>query len=296
MVASLAAQSGGFCLRTREIFRSPRLLSFGTLPPTLYLLYADESGDLSGPDSKVFVVGGIAVHEDAVRPLAGEINRTINRYVGRSAGVRLEVHGSPMRGGRGLWKPISPGRRHGLAHALLGHVNRWQHKGSGSEIQPFAVVIDRDHSQSPTETSYGELLFMFDLFLRDGRREGDPHNGILIADRSRYERTLEAWVEVARARRSRPENDPRRLYALAETPFFVDSKSTRLMQIADLVAYSLYRGYNADDWAWANTVMPALLPSPVRFVHFTGDSTCECQACARPPAAVSPQLVGASSA
>lgn len=248
----------------------------------MYLLYADESGDLAGPDSSVFVVGGIAVHEDAVRPLAGEVNGTINQYAGRQAGMQVEVHGSPMRGGRGEWKRISSSKRHGLAHALLKLVVDWQHKGTGSKIQPFAIVIDRDHSQSPTETSYGELLFMFDGFLRDGRRDGDPHNGILIADRSRYEKTLQAWVEIARARYTRPKGDPRRLYALAETPFFVDSRSTRLMQIADLVAYSLYRGYNADDWSWASSLMPALLPDPVRLVHFTSRSKCECPACDAP--------------
>jgi Protein of unknown function (DUF3800) len=244
----------------------------------LYLLYADESGDLASPDSDVFVVGGIAVHEDAVRPFAGEINGTINRYIGRQAGMHVEVHGSPMRGGRGEWKRISANKRHGLAHALLKLVGEWQHEGSGSKIQPFAIVIDRDHSQSPTETSYGELLFTFDNFLRDGRRGGDPHNGILIADRSRYERTLQAWVEIARASR-RPTGDPRRLYALAETPFFVDSKSTRLMQIADLVAYSLYRGYNADDWSWANSLTPGLSQESGRLVHFTSDQKCSCTAC-----------------
>jgi hypothetical protein len=115
--------------------------------------------------------------------------------------------------------------------------------------------------------------------LREGRRSGDPHNGILIADRSRYEKTLQAWVELARARFSRPQGDPRRLYALAETPFFVDSKSTRLMQIADLVAFSLYRGYNAADWTWANTLMPGLHPDPTRLVHFTGDTPCSCPVC-----------------
>jgi hypothetical protein len=245
----------------------------------MYLLYADESGDLAGPDSNVFVVGGIAVHEDAVRPFAGEINRTINRYIGQDDGMKVEIHGSPMRGGRGEWKRLSANRRHGLAHALLRHVVDWQHRDSGSEIQPFAIVIDRDHSQSPTETSYGEFLFMFDLFLRENRRAGNPHNGILIADRSRYEKTLQAWVEVARGRNSRPKSDRRRLYALAETPFFVDSRSTRLMQIADLVAYSLYRGYNAGDWSWAASLLPGLLPDPARLVHFTSDARCTCPAC-----------------
>jgi len=143
--------------------------------------------------------------------------------------------------------------------------------------------MDRDHSQSPTETTYGELLHMFDRFLRGNRKLGNPHNGVLVADRSRYERTLEAWVEVARTRTAKP--GARRLYALAETPFFVDSKLTRLMQLGDLVAHALFRGYNANDWGWANTVMPALVgPHPQRLIHFTSNEKCSCAACAATPA------------
>ena len=249
----------------------------------MYLLYADESGDLTSPQSNVLVIGGVAIHEDAVRPFAGEVNNAINRYAGKTLGRSLEIHGAPMRTGRREWSPVSGSKRHGLAHAVLRLVDAWEHKNTGSEIQPFAVVIDRGFSQAPVETSYGEFLYMFDSYLRERRRAGDPHNGILIADRSRYERTLEAWVQLARARVSRPQNDPRRLYALAEAPFFMDSKLTRHMQVADLVAYSLYRGYNAGDWSWANTLMPALLPNPVRLLHLTSDAECGCAACDPPP-------------
>jgi hypothetical protein len=49
----------------------------------VYLLYADESGDLTDPSTAVFVIGAVAVHEDAVRPFAGDINETMNRFVGR---------------------------------------------------------------------------------------------------------------------------------------------------------------------------------------------------------------------
>ena len=246
----------------------------------VYLLYADESGDLSDPATNVFVVGAIAVHEDAVRPLAGDINSTINRYVGRATGMTLELHGAPMRVGAGRWKAVPAGKRRGLYHALMKKVCSWRHGDSNSEIEPFVVVIDRDHSQSPTETAYGELLFMFDQFLREGRRRGRNHNGVLIADRSRYERTLEAWVELARSRFKRSRQDPRRLYALAETPFFVDSQSTRLMQMADLVAHAFYRAYNAGDDTFSTTCLSGLTtPVPTRIVHFTSNAACACDAC-----------------
>lgn len=173
----------------------------------MYLLYADESGDLSDPNTNVFVVGAIAVHEEAVRPLAGGINTTISRYLGQKTGKEVELHGSPMRRARGRWKNVPAAKRHGLYHAMLKKVCSWKHAETTSEIEPFVVIIDRNHSQSPTETAYGELLYMFDEFLREGRRAGRMHNGVLIADRSRYERTLEAWVEIARSRFRRPRQD-----------------------------------------------------------------------------------------
>ena len=87
-------------------------------------------------------------------------------------------------------------------------------------------------------------------------------------------------VSGARAQRSRPRQDRRRLYALAEVPFFVDSHLTRLMQLADLVAYAFYRGYSASDWAWSESAIGGFA-DPNRLLHFTNDTSCECPACSQ---------------
>jgi hypothetical protein len=246
----------------------------------MYLLYADDSGDLSNPATTHFVVAGIAVHEDAIRPFAGHINGTINRFVGKQLGMKVEIHGNPMRFGAGEWKNVSETKRLGLARELLKSCREWGHKESDSTLHPFVVALDQGFSLSPTETAYGELLQLFDGFLRASRRGGTPHNGVLVADRGRYQRALEAYVDFARARRPFPRQQRRRLHALAETPFFVDSKATRLVQIADILAYAFYRGYSANDWSWAEDLGPALVDAnPSRLVHFTADKQCKCLAC-----------------
>lgn len=248
----------------------------------MYLLYADDSGDFNNPGVQFFVVAGLAVHEAAIRPLAGEVNNTINDFVGKRLGKQLELHGNPIRTGSGTWGQAPIAKRSALVKRALRHCCcEWTHEESKSGPHPFIVVIDRDHSLSPTEAAYGELLHMFDAYLRAGRRKGYLHNGILVADRGRYQRALEAWVQVARARFPYPRQDWRRLYSLAETPFFVDSKSTRLVQLADLLAYSFYRGFTADDWDWANEVIPTLRAAdPPQFAHLTSDKNCRCVGCA----------------
>lgn len=245
----------------------------------MYLLYADEAGDLSDPNVRVLVVGGIAVHEDAIRPLAGEINATMNRFVGRRYAMKTEIHASPMRAGGGEWRGVSAAKRHGLAHALMRHVCEWSHVESLSGVEPFVIAMDRGHSHSPLESAYEEMLFLFDKFLREGRKRGYPHNGILVADRSKYEKTLHALVEVRRTRRRASRGNHRRLYAIAETPFFVDSRTTRLMQLADIVAHAFYRAYSVGDWSWASTLLPGVLSDPRRLVHFPA-APCSCPACA----------------
>lgn len=248
----------------------------------MYLLYADDSGDLKNPGVNYFVVAGLAVHEAAIRPLAAEVNNTINDFVSKRLGKKLEIHGNPMRTGFGSWGGVSGAKRRALVKKLLRHCCcEWAHEESESGPHPFIVAIDRGRSLSPTEAAYGELLHLFDAYLRSGRRKGYLHNGILVADRGRYERALEAWVQIARARFRFPRQDWRRLYSLAETPFFVDSKSTRLVQLADLLAYSFYRGFSANDWDWANEVVPTLRAAdPSQFVHLTSDKKCGCAACA----------------
>src|SRR5690242_9368729 len=100
----------------------------------MYLLYTDESGEITNPNDKVLVVAGVAVHEEAVRPLAGEINGMLRRYVGKKlVDAGIELHGSPLRGGRDEWRPISQGKRLRLAEDVLTSIVTWEHESSGSK-------------------------------------------------------------------------------------------------------------------------------------------------------------------
>ncbi|MFN8111466.1 MAG: DUF3800 domain-containing protein [Thermoleophilia bacterium] len=248
----------------------------------MYLLYCDESGDVTNVNDRAVVVAGVAVHEEAVRPLAGRVNEIIAEHVGKKFVRDLELHGSPLRVGRHGWQVYSSAKRASLYKSLLDLLCDWQHEGSGTGVRVFATVVDRAASESPFETGYGELLHVFDEGLRQGRRGGNPHNGVLIADRGKYEKWLSAWVELARARYRRPAQDNRRLYALVENPFFVDSRSTRLMQLADLVAHAFYRGFQSSDWEWAEHLQPAFEPSRGGSgLHLVPPGTeCHCFLCA----------------
>lgn len=249
----------------------------------MYVLYTDESGKDHNPRDNVVVIGGIGVHEDAVRPLAGTINGILNAHIGRGQAADLEIHARDMNGGgRGRWRRISTPKRLALMNALLELVGGWKHEGSNSLILPFGVIVDRGRTETPVQTGYAELLHAFDKQLRDKRKVGDAHNCVLIADRGQYEQAITSWVEAARSR-PRGRRDRRRLHALVEPPFFIDSASTRLMQLADLVCYALYRAYNVDDWLLADHVHPCMRGDQGVLIHLADRDGCTCVACGARP-------------
>jgi len=94
----------------------------------------------------------------------------------------------------------------------------------------------------PLERVFEELLLRFRSMLdRMSRTDGEQF-GIVIADEAKYERIfqplLAEWRDTGIRRRRLG-----RLDRLVEVPLFVDGKTTRLRQMVDLVAHSMWRCY-----------------------------------------------------
>ena len=71
--------------------------------------------------------------------------------------------------------------------------------------------------------------------------------------------------------------------AYAEVPLFVDSTTSRLVQLADFVAYWVFRAYERNDSSMLDILLPTFDRSDgVRhgLVHLTeGYRECDCPAC-----------------
>jgi hypothetical protein len=81
------------------------------------------------------------------------------------------------------------------------------------------------------------------MYLKRLHRRNDPHRGIIVFDKSTYESTIQGLA-----------TDFRTigytwgvLRNLAEVPLFLDSKASRLIQLADLIAYAAFRNYEKSD-------------------------------------------------
>lgn len=105
----------------------------------------------------------------------------------------------------------------------------------------FGVVIRRGvlrDGGDPVEYAFEQISSRFDQYLaRQYRNNADPQRGIIIFDKSSTEQRIQTL-----ARDFKQDGHTWGLTRnYAEVPLFLDSKSSRLIQLADLVAYSLYR-------------------------------------------------------
>ncbi|MCY3953067.1 MAG: DUF3800 domain-containing protein, partial [bacterium] len=80
----------------------------------------------------------------------------------------------------------------------------------------------------------------FDDFVDRMSRGGQQQRGLIVHDRSSVEGTLQQWTNQWRVASS----SLGQLRNLVDVPLFADSRATRALQAADLVAYALFRYYS----------------------------------------------------
>ena len=113
-------------------------------------------------------------------------------------------------------------------------------------IKVFASVIEK--SLIPADEiltkSFENVACQFDQYLTNiyhARRE--PQRGLVIFDKTSYEYKLQALSHVFKHKG----HSTGKLRNFAEVPLFLDSKASRLIQMADMIAYSVFRHFESDD-------------------------------------------------
>ena len=152
-------------------------------------------------------------------------------------------------GGRGRWRSHPKEDRHQAIEDTL-RVFRQSHPSN----RLFASVIKKSavSPRDPVEVAFEQLASRFDKYLMRLHRSGDTHRGIIIFDKSTYETTTQSlatdfrtigytWGVIRN---------------FSEVPLFLDSKASRLIQLADLVAYAIFRYFEKGD----NRFFPIIEP------------------------------------
>jgi len=205
----------------------------------VYLLYVDESGTTHDSNQQYFVLAGFCVFERQGYWIANELDQIAARFDPAEPAM-VELHGSPMFSGRGRWRSFPKEVRHQAIDDAL-NILRESHPSN----RLFASVIRKSvvSPRDPVEVAFEQLASRFDKYLIRLHRRGDTHRGIIIFDKSTYETTIQSlatdfrtigytWGVIRN---------------FSEVPLFLDSKASRLIQLADLIAYAIFRYFEKDD-------------------------------------------------
>jgi hypothetical protein len=133
--------------------------------------------------------------------------------------LSLELHASPMRSGKNEWRKF---KREERENAIV-------------EALSVGVAQQNRHNV--------RLYNRFDQFLRRLHLSGNTQRGIMIFDKTSIEPRIQTL-----AREFKTSGHPwghNRNYA--EVPLFLDSKASRLIQLADLIAFAIFRHFEHRD-------------------------------------------------
>jgi hypothetical protein len=240
----------------------------------MHLLYLDDSGSVGNSSEKHIILAGLAVFERSPFWLSGALDRLAGALWPDSP-HSLEFRGGDIFSGRKHWRGIAREQR------ITAYEQALQGLASAREPRLFGAVIDKlaISPADPMEYAFEQVCNRFDRFLGRLHRANDTQRGLIVLDESSHETSLQRLAREFRVDGHRWG----KLRNLAEVPLFVDSRATRMIQYADLIAYAMRRYYEAGDARLFDIVAPKFDSEGGivhGLVHFTSQNeNCNCVPC-----------------
>jgi hypothetical protein len=218
----------------------------------MYVLYLDDSGSAPNLTEEFLVLGGVAVFERRIHFITEELDNLAARFDPTNPGS-VEFHASAEFSGKvPPWNTLKdkPARQK-VIKDVLG-VLADDRYGTNA----FAVAVHKPSfpNSDPMQMAFEELCNRFDIFLKAQNSQLDQHRqqrGMIVIDESAYETTLQKLARDFRKFGTRwgvTRN-------LAEVPLFADSRACRTLQLADHLAYAVFRYFEAKDMNYIDVIL-----------------------------------------
>lgn len=237
----------------------------------MFLLYLDDSGSVDNPHEQFLVLGGVCIYERQVHFFTQELDKIACR-LRPSDPDSVEFHASEIFSRRvDPWKALSKDQACDVIKEVLGVLAK-----SYDTARAFACVVHKASypGRHAMEMAFEDLCSRFDKFLSRKNEKG-----LIILDESTHATRLQ---EMARDfRRLGTQWDSIR--NIVDGPMFVSSRAFRCAQVADHVAYSVFRRYSAGDTNYLDVIVNRF-DSDGKVIHGlchlqSGIPSCMCPAC-----------------
>nr|DAG73922.1 MAG TPA: Protein of unknown function (DUF3800) [Caudoviricetes sp.] len=249
-------------------------------------MYLDDSGSVANKNEENFVLAGVIMHESKLL----YINRALDdlaKSISPDSQDIIEFHASEIYARRnGIWRDKNKEEAISIIKKVLNVIPQ-EANSSNNKICVIGCIIEKKYfiSHDPVQLAFENLCSRFDIFLGKRNREktsrkgtGSKETGLIIFDKSSRETSLQKLAINFRHVGTRW-NVTKYLH---EVPLFVDSKASRGIQLADHVAYSIFRRYEHGDLNYFNIIQGFFDSDSERIhglVHKTHDQFCTCPGC-----------------
>jgi hypothetical protein len=213
----------------------------------MYFLYLDDSGSPGNSSESHFVFGGLCIHEDSIYWLSKQLD-LLAETIEPTNPQSLEFHAAEcFRGVQEPWKSMTKDRRRDvIKNVLFSMKEAWP-----DSIMAFGCAVHKDSfpGQDPVIKAFEDISSRFSYFVEHHQSKDIKQHGVIIIDKSSYELGLQTLVKDFRQNGNRWGGQLRNI---CEVPLFVDSRASRLIQLADHIAYAIHRRYNQNDLTYFN--------------------------------------------
>jgi hypothetical protein len=245
----------------------------------MYLLDLDESGNENDPSDRFFVLGGIALFERQTYFVSAGVDQVQERHF---PGLQpITFHASEIRSGREFWRPISPGTRDAALADLCQVFQRTPARGRCR----YAAAIEKSADlwgEAAVAKATEKVCRRFDSYLQRQFHENQyPQRGLLVFSEGRFDARAKIWVKGFHERGT----TWGAINNLADIPHLAAMKESRLVQLADLVAHSVWLLYEKRDSKLFERIescfdnKDGVLHGLVH-IRPEGSGRCDCPACA----------------
>lgn len=210
----------------------------------MYFVYIDESGKPTRKESTPFVVAAFIIREKELNGVELEVTKLRLKYLGYE-GVHAEIHGKEIVHGKGFYSKTEMSVREKFLRDLYSLIG-------GSPATLIASVVkkegwglsEREAREAIERVAYQYLLervtLFFDKINCDERvlliiDEVDIKHDVSIRDRIRSE--IREGLFTSRRKSAKK---------IIKTPLFAPSVEHVGLQLADLVAYAVFKIYSSN--------------------------------------------------
>ena len=218
----------------------------------MYVVYMDESGNPTGWNNNQdhFVIGGIAIHEGQIRRLSSRLDQIQSEFFPEIT-LPLKFHATDINTGHDRFRKLAAADRQRLLDAVYSVMadERYPHAVLFATAIHITAVASAEQALRDT---FADITQRINTFLVRLHRGGNPQKALLIIDRSegtegKY-RTLISDFRTSGTSHGYLGN-------IVDIPYFSQSNETRLLQLADFVAYAVFRYYERNNSQFLDRIL-----------------------------------------